>query len=328
MNVTQEMPMPARKRGFTLIELLVVIAIIVILVGLVLVSLRGVRSAAGRADSLGALRQIGVGFSQYTQDQSGQLLPGYIDASLFAVNQPFADLKPHLSDGTVLAIPDRQSYVWRLAPYIDDAWQTFFADLTDRGALSRFQADFGQGLYGPATGDSPNHAYKGNLSERPAYGMNSIFVGGDSFHGGNDVVARNPWSGTIGKIAATRLSEVRNPASLVIFAPAALALAAGPGGEAYDQPEAGFCELRPPYMLLDSNRWKGAQWVVVEGGHVMTHPSGEYADGAGLPIDRRGGGSFPVVHLDGSSTIDEIAALSGDMRRWNAFELALRETVP
>ncbi len=327
--------MRVRTRGFTLIELLVVIAIIVILVGLVLVSLRGVRGAAGRADSLGALRQIGVGFSLYTQDQNGQLLPGYIDASLFEQGKAFEELEPRLQGGTVPAIPDRQSYVWRLAPYLDDAWQTFFADMTDRGAYSRFQADYCldadptcQPVYGPSGGTSPNHDYTGNISERPSYGMNSIFVGGDSFHGGGDVVARHPWQSGNAKIAATRLSEARNPASLIIFAPAALALTGAPSGEAYNQPEAGFCELRPPFTLRDGDKWKGAQWLVGEGNRVETFPAGQYADGAGLPIDRRGGGKIPVVHLDGSANVEEIATLSRDMRRWNPFELALRETEP
>jgi prepilin-type N-terminal cleavage/methylation domain-containing protein len=323
--VTLENAMPARPRGFTLIELLVVIAIIVILVSLVLVSFRSVRSAAGRADSLGALRQMGAAHALYTQDQNGQLLPGYVDAALFAQGALFEDLKPRLADGTVLDIADRQSYVWRLAPYVDGAWQTFFADVTS-GALSGIETDFGQGIHGPAGGNSPNHAYAGNLSERPAFGLNSIFVGGDSVHGGSDVVARNPWNGTMGKIAATRLTEVKNPSSLIVFAPAARA--GGSPAEPYDQPEAGFCELRPPYVLLDNNRWKGAQWLVDAAGRVITSPSGEYSEGAGLPIDRRGVGRIPVVHLDGSATVDEIATLSGDMRRWNPYELALRETVP
>ena len=58
-------------------------------------------------------------------------------------------------------------------------------------------------------------------SRTPAFGMNSIFVGGDSKHGGNYVTSRNPWTGSAGEVlAATRMSEVKNPSKLIVSSPA------------------------------------------------------------------------------------------------------------
>ncbi len=45
----------------------------------------------------------------------------------------------------------------------------------------------------------------------------------------------------------------------------------------------------------------------------------QFDNGAGIPIDRRGGGLVPVAHLDGSTTTVKLADLSADMRMWNAL---------
>jgi prepilin-type N-terminal cleavage/methylation domain-containing protein/prepilin-type processing-associated H-X9-DG protein len=59
---------PARKRGFTLIELLVVIAVISILAAILFPVFGRARENARRTSCLSNLKQIGLGFMQYTQD--------------------------------------------------------------------------------------------------------------------------------------------------------------------------------------------------------------------------------------------------------------------
>ena len=128
------------RRAFTLLELLVVVAIIAVLVGVLAFSLRGVRAAATRTESLSALRQMVMGYSSYTLDHGGQLLPGYIGADLFNTGEPFEDLRvSFFSGGTITDAQEKQSYVWRLAPYLDGAWKTFFEDMSDTGAMSGFE---------------------------------------------------------------------------------------------------------------------------------------------------------------------------------------------
>ncbi|MCZ6542987.1 MAG: prepilin-type N-terminal cleavage/methylation domain-containing protein, partial [Planctomycetota bacterium] len=316
--------MNRRHRAFSLLELLVSIAIIMVLVGLLLVSLRGVKASATRTDSLNSLREMSLAYSQYSDEHRKRLMPGYIGENLFADGEPFENLIVKLPAGEVLDPEDAQSYVWRLAPYVDHAWETFFTDTRDQGLLSELHGEFGNGIYGPGTAG----ANEIGISERPAYGLNSIFVGGDSFHGGSEVTPFNPWN-TLGNdpIAATRFSEVKNPSRLIIFAPTAKA---GTGDEVYEDPELGFCELRPPYLVLDdpspSGEWIDAQWTVGVGGLVEQTVTGQYASGAGLPIARSGKNLMPVAHLDGSAVVEQISDISRDMRRWDPFEVGRRVT--
>jgi prepilin-type N-terminal cleavage/methylation domain-containing protein/prepilin-type processing-associated H-X9-DG protein len=65
------------RRGFTLIELLVVISIVAVLAGMLLPAVQRVRVAAGSASCASNLRQIGMAFSLYAEDQNGLLAPGY-----------------------------------------------------------------------------------------------------------------------------------------------------------------------------------------------------------------------------------------------------------
>ena len=71
------------RKGFTLIELLVVIAIIAILAAMLLPALQRARAAAREAVDVNNLKQLGLGFMMYLQDNDGYFPPVLNGSSLY-----------------------------------------------------------------------------------------------------------------------------------------------------------------------------------------------------------------------------------------------------
>jgi prepilin-type N-terminal cleavage/methylation domain-containing protein len=222
--------MPTIRRhepGFSLIELLVVVAVIAVLAALLLPALRSARASAGAAREISTARQLMRAWSLYAQDHDGVLIPGYY--KLNGTTLP-------AFDETGEPIPavgiEAATYVWRLAPYMDYDLRGMYVD---RELIASFQAGAGPAAF-------PKYA----TAVYPALGINGTFVGGDT-----DAYAYSPNPAivaTFGRFYVTRLSEVRHPARLLVFASAringTLAAEAYPGARLVE----GFYRLKPPAL--------------------------------------------------------------------------------
>jgi prepilin-type N-terminal cleavage/methylation domain-containing protein len=98
-----------RLRGFTLIELLVVIAIISILAAILFPVFARARENARRASCLSNLKQVGLGFMQYTQDYD----EAYPLSSFPATNISWtASVQPYMKSLQIFRCPSDAGVRW------------------------------------------------------------------------------------------------------------------------------------------------------------------------------------------------------------------------
>ncbi len=340
--------MMTNRRGFTIIELLLTIGLVLLLASLIIVALRGVIHAAKRADTSNALRQMTQAYISYAGDHNYALMPGY--ASKVKVTE--LGINPRMGSGnflvsaaadeiSLLNASDASSYVWRLAPYMDNTWATMFVDYRSPELNARLSDEFNAGIYGLSTAANSGADSMG-ISLLPSIGLNSIYLGGDDVHGSSELRALNPWDNPSGKVAATRMTEVKNPRRIILFGATKYydqedLYSEYPDFPDQDLPDGvlwGYGELRPPYIQPkdDEGFLRFAQWhlTYVDGVTTIEVENHFNTTGGGLPAGRWGGRRtmpiVPVSHLDGSVTSEELGVLETDHAMWNpADAVGVRE---
>ncbi|MCA9296648.1 MAG: hypothetical protein KC983_09020 [Phycisphaerales bacterium] len=328
-----------RTRAFSVLELLVVISTIAMLASITYVVTSGARQFGSRMNTSNALRQMAAGYTAYTADHNGVLLPGFLDSKTLAEH----NLDARLADGTPVdaclpmdGICDASAYVWRLAPYLDHATDVFLSDYRSRSVDARIRREVqpdatGHRILGPAS-RNPAAGDLG-LAFVPSIGMNSIFLGGDTVHGNKDTRGNNPFADLVSetRYTATRLSHVMNPSMCIVFAPSIQHEYADKASSnpsfAISDIAMGSAELRPPFTLLheDSQTWYSAQWTADnsrEYGVRQVAIDESFQAGGGLPA-ARWGDLLPVANVDGGVTTTTLAALEIDMRRWSPIATGL-----
>ena len=265
-------PDAVARRGFSLVELLVAIGTISVLIALVFHAATSVRSGASKATEMASARGLITAWTGYSTDNRGSILPGY--ASGFRGRDAAGEwLDVSTADVAVMRWP------LRLAPYLGHDFAALFSG-DSRDALD-------------ALADAPTESRLYTVSVAPAFGLNSVFVGGDENYGGSSEI----FTQTFGNFYVTKLSRIRKPSELgVFFTSQGLSSLTG-------RVQQGFFRVLPPAWTLPL--WSDEY-----------DPANPASAGFVSPRHTEGAKDVAIVATaDGGVSTDTIDDLR-DMRRW------------
>jgi prepilin-type N-terminal cleavage/methylation domain-containing protein len=177
----------AGSKGFSLVELLVTIGIIAVLAGLTGGIYKKALSHAAMAQDIAAGKTLVAAYQSFAAENNGDLMIGYLKGAA-----PVA-----LPNGSQIGGEAANRYMWRLAPYFDFRTDGVIYGKARQNAAKE-SADAGESGYGQSLSTS--------------FGINAFYVGGYYEEAGKSTVP-------VGDVAS-RLSQVKKPSSLLVFATA------------------------------------------------------------------------------------------------------------
>jgi prepilin-type N-terminal cleavage/methylation domain-containing protein len=215
------------RRAFTLVELIAVIGIIAVLMGLLVVGIRGAMNSARKLGETNNLRSLAVGWTLQNRQNNDELMPGFVEMNSSA--NLCCGTTFRTKNGAMLPWNMCATYPMRILPFVDYQSSVLwgYLGLSDADLMTA-KADDWQPT--PEHLDSQLAALfdepgsKGAL--QPAFGYNGIYVGGWSSRGTDHccyLTDQSRWTDQVGKIhhgglRVTNANHIRYPDRLVTFA--------------------------------------------------------------------------------------------------------------
>lgn len=224
-------------------ELLVVISIIAVLLGVLLPTLGRAKDTGRIAQQLASARELMRGYLLYADEHQGYVLPALVEAGQGpdAIHESVVDHAGRNVQGQPL-----KRYLWRLAPYMDYNFGVFYRD---KDYLDESLESI---THLTDTSDTSSPAYLDyyGLSVYPSFGINSLFVGGESQFTSDQFVQQFAQLGVnIRGTWISKISDARRPSSLFTLVSAA-AIENGTFFEGY------FKVTAPYFTTLSGPKWQ------------------------------------------------------------------------
>ena len=210
-------------------------------------------------------------WTSYATEHGGAVIPGYRNGL-----PAFDEQGKPIASQTIGVASAR--YPWRLAPYLGYNFRGLYLD-DNLQVLSELESS-----------DYSNYLYQ--TSVFPSLGINSTWVGGDENQGGFNSSFQNAY----GRFYASRITEIRNPAKLIVFASA----------RGVDPNPAGSGLLTQGYFRVRSPNFTSSQWAE----RYLEEDAASYGQ-----LASRNGNRSVIGMVDGhveSKQVDELR----DMRLW------------